>query len=133
MCYAIRLDKMVPLSNVTKQGGSQSRTSSEMITVGDTGMQERAYDHASQAYREDILQKRREELMHGFWWSMNFKPIKRRFIMVAQVATPEDMGEIHKYEDPALHDENMGDRLATAKGWFETNGHSCDFWTFVHR
>ena len=34
MCYAIRLDKMVPLSNVTKQGGSQSRTSSEMITVG---------------------------------------------------------------------------------------------------
>ena len=96
----------------------------------DTGMQERAYDHASQAYREDILQKRREELMHGFWWSMNFKPIKRRFIMVAQVATPEDMGEIHKYEDPALHDENMGDRLATAKGWLRpmairaTSGHS---------
>ena len=96
----------------------------------DTGMQERAYDHASQAYREDILQKRREELMHGFWWSMNFRPIKRRFIMVAQVATPEDMGEIHKYEDPALHDENMGDRLATAKGWLRpmairaTSGHS---------
>ena len=96
----------------------------------DTGMQERAYDHASQAYREDILQKRREELMHGFWWSMNFKPIKRRFIMVAQVATPEDMGEIQKYEDPALHDENMGDRLAKAKGWLRpmairaTSGHS---------
>ena len=96
----------------------------------DTGMQERAYDHASQAYREDILQKRRKELMHGFWWSMNFKPIKRRFIMVAQVATPEDMGEIQKYEDPALHDENMGDRLAKAKGWLRpmairaTSGHS---------
>ena len=96
----------------------------------DTGMQERAYDHASQAYREHILQKRREGLMHGFWWSMNFKPIKRRFIMVAQVATPEDMGEIQKYEDPALHDENMGDRLAKAKGWLRpmairaTSGHS---------
>ena len=50
--------------------------------------------------------------------------------MVAQVATPEDMGEIQKYEDPALHDENMGDRLAKAKGWLRpmairaTSGHS---------
>ena len=50
--------------------------------------------------------------------------------MVAQVATPEDMGEIQKYEDPALHDEKMGDRLAKAKGWLRpmairaTSGHS---------
>ena len=96
----------------------------------DTGMQEKAYDHASQTYREDILQKRREELMHGFWWSMNFRPIKRRFMMVAQVATPEDMGEIQKYEDPALYEESLGDRLVKAKGWLRpmairaTSGHS---------
>ena len=96
----------------------------------DTGMQEKAYDHASQTYREDILQKRREELMHGFWRSMNFRPIKRRFMMVAQVATPEDMGEIQNYEDPALYEESLGDRLVKAKGWLRplairaTSGHS---------
>ena len=96
----------------------------------DTGMQERAYDQASQTYREDILQKRREELMHGYWWSLNFRPIKRRFMMVAQVATPDDMGEIQKYEDPALYQEDLGDRLAKAKGWLRpmairaTSGHS---------
>ena len=96
----------------------------------DTGMQEKAYDHASQTYREDILQKRREELMHGFWWSMNFRPIKRRFMMVAQVATPKDMGEIQKYEDPALYEKSLGDRLVKAKGWLRplairaTSGHS---------
>ena len=96
----------------------------------DTGTQERAYDQASQTYREDILQKRREELMHGYWWSLNFRPIKRRFMMVAQVATPDDMGEIQKYEDPALYQEDLGDRLAKAKGWLRpmairaTSGHS---------
>ena len=96
----------------------------------DTGMQERAYDQASQTYREDILQKRREELMHGYWWSLNFRPIKRRFMMVAQVATPDDMVEIQRYEDPALYQEDLGDRLAKAKGWLRpmairaTSGHS---------
>ena len=49
-----------------------------------TGQQESAYDPASHTYLEDMLQKRREELMHGYWWSLNFKPIKRRFMMVAQ-------------------------------------------------
>ena len=53
------------------------------------------------------FRREREELMHGFWWSLNFRPIKRRFMMVAQVATPEDMGEIQKYEDPALYQEDL--------------------------
>ena len=50
--------------------------------------------------------------------------------MVAQVAAPEDMGEIQKYEDPESYQEDMGDRLAKAKGWLRplairaTSGHS---------
>ena len=96
----------------------------------DTGIEEPAYDYASQSYAEDMLQRRREELMHGYWWSLNFKPIKRRFMMVAQVATPDDMGEIQKNEDPSLYTEGLGDRLAKAKGWLRpvairaTSGHS---------
>ena len=51
-------------------------------------------------------------------------------MMVAQVAAPEDMGEIRKYEDSELYQEDLGDRLAKAKGWLRplairaTSGHS---------
>ena len=92
-----------------------------------TGQQERAYDRTSHTYREDILQRRREELMHGYWWTLNCRPIKRRFMMVAQVATTDDMDKIREHEEPALY---QGDRLARAKGWLRpvairaTSGHS---------
>ena len=95
-----------------------------------TGQHERAYDRASHTYKDDILQKRREELMHGYWWSLNCRPIKRRFMMVAQVATVDDMDEIRKHENPALYQEDQGNRLARAKGWLRpvairaTSGHS---------
>ena len=88
---------------------------------------EKAYNPTTKAYNETVIQKRREDLMHGYWWTLNCKPIKRRFMMVAQVASKSEWGEIRQNEDPEIHE---GDRIVRAKGWMRpvairaTSGHS---------
>ncbi|MCV6576680.1 MAG: hypothetical protein OIF58_13180, partial [Cohaesibacter sp.] len=88
---------------------------------------EKAYNPTTKAYNETAIQKRREDLMHGYWWTLNCKPIKRRFMMVAQVASQSEWGEIRQNEAPEIYE---GDRIIRAKGWMRpvairaTSGHS---------
>ena len=65
--------------------------------------------------------------MEGYWYTLNNRPIKRRLIIAATVVTPEDMDEMHKFEDGNFYDAN---RLAHSGGWIRpvairaTQGHS---------
>ena len=83
--------------------------------------------HPDGQINEEVLHFRRRTLMEGYWYTLNNRPIKRRLIIAATVVTPEDMDEMHKFEDGNFYDAN---RLAHSGGWIRpiairaTQGHS---------
>ena len=64
----------------------------------------KAYDYRTGRYDEKVIQDRRGLLMEGYWYTLNCRPVKRRLLIVAQIAVPADMPKIMELEDGNVYD-----------------------------
>ena len=87
----------------------------------------KAYDYRTDRYDEEVIRERRGLLMEGYWYTLNCRPVKRRLMIVAQVAVPTDMPRIMELEDNTIYDAQ---RMIECGGFIRpvairaTSGHS---------
>ena len=90
----------------------------------------KAYNHRTGRYDEEVIQTRRELLMEGYWYTLNCRPVKRRLMIVAQMACPTDMPRILELEDNNIF---TAERMIECGGFIRpvairaTSGHSFAF------
>ena len=97
------------------------------MTMLGHGGNRKAYNPRTGQYDEEVIRTRRELLMEGYWYTLNCRPVKRRMLIVAQMARPSDMPRILELEDNNIYN---AEKMVKCGGFIRpvairaTSGHS---------